>query len=157
SVGYSSCHWCHVMERESFMDAEIAAMLNEHFVSIKVDREERPDIDEIYMRALQIYLQMAGARVGGGWPLSMFLTPDAKPLVGGSSFPPRDKEGQTGFLTVLNKVHDAWAAEPERWQTTGDALADFVASSLEQRPIKAVLKIEEPLLDRMLRAMAADF
>ena len=112
SIGYSSCYWCHVMERESFMDEEIAAKLNKNFVCIKVDREERPDIDEIYMQALHVYLQLVGSKQGGGWPLSMFLTPDAKPLMGGTYFPPRDKDGRMGFLTVLDRVHEAWTAEP---------------------------------------------
>ena len=85
------------MERESFMDDEIAALLNKHFVCIKVDREERPDIDEIYMQALHVYLQLVGSKQGGGWPLSMFLTPDAKPLMGGTYFPPRDKDGRIGL------------------------------------------------------------
>ena len=76
SIGYSSCYWCHVMERESFLDDEIAAELNRHFVAVKVDREERPDLDEIYMRALQIYQRLAGAAGGGGWPLTLFLSPD---------------------------------------------------------------------------------
>ena len=87
SIGYSSCYWCHVMERESFMDDEIAKFLNEHFVCIKVDREERPDVDDIYMTSLSVYHQLVGSRQGGGWPLSMFLTPDAKPFVGGTYFP----------------------------------------------------------------------
>ncbi|HUE72860.1 MAG TPA: thioredoxin domain-containing protein, partial [Pirellulaceae bacterium] len=75
SIGYSSCHWCHVMERESFMDEEIAKFMNENFICIKVDREERPDIDSIYMTSLYTYNRLAGSRAGGGWPLSMFLTP----------------------------------------------------------------------------------
>src|SRR5690606_5796578 len=86
SIGYSSCYWCHVMERESFMNEEIAALLNEHFVCIKVDREERPDVDEIYMTALQALGQP------GGWPLSMFLTPDAEPIIGGTYFPPHSTD-----------------------------------------------------------------
>ena len=105
SIGYSSCYWCHVMERESrSWTNEIAAALNKNFVCIKVDREERPDIDEIYMQALHVYLQLVGSKQGGGWPLSMFLTPDAKPLMGGTYFPPRDKDGRMGFLTVLDRV-----------------------------------------------------
>ena len=95
SVGYSSCHWCHVMERESFENEEIAKIMNEHFVSIKVDREERPDIDEIYMKAVQM---MTGS---GGWPMSVFLTPDRKPYFGGTYFPPEDKFGRPGFRRVL--------------------------------------------------------
>src|SRR5262245_19227505 len=86
SIGYSSCHWCHVMERESFEDAEIAKYLNDHFVCIKVDREERPDVDAIYMAALQVYNQLAGTGRGGGWPLSKILTPEAEAFVGGTFF-----------------------------------------------------------------------
>ncbi len=134
SIGYSSCYWCHVMERESFMDDEIAAAMNKHFVCIKVDREERPDIDEIYMQALQSYLRLMGSNQSGGWPLSMFLTPDAKPLMGGSYFPPRDKDDRLGFLTVLERVQEAWSEDPQKWQKTGDSLADYVAENLKQRP-----------------------
>lgn len=87
SVGYSSCHWCHVMERESFLDEEIAEYLNKHFICIKVDREERPDVDEIYMEALNTWNRMTGSGRGGGWPLSMFLLPDGRPFFGGTYFP----------------------------------------------------------------------
>ena len=95
SIGYSACHWCHVMERESFENEAIAAFLNQHFVSIKVDREERPDLDDIYMAAVQL---MTG---GGGWPMSVFLTPDLKPFYGGTYFPPEDRFGRAGFMTLL--------------------------------------------------------
>ena len=98
SIGYSACHWCHVMERESFENEEIAAFLNEHFVSIKVDREERPDLDQIYMNVVQL---MTGH---GGWPMSMFLTPEQKPIFGGTYYPPQDRMGMPGFLTVLKEV-----------------------------------------------------
>ena len=87
SIGYSACHWCHVMERESFENPDIAALMNEHFVNIKVDREERPDLDQIYMSAVQA---MTGH---GGWPMSVFLTPDLKPFYGGTYFPPTDSRG----------------------------------------------------------------
>ncbi|MGD9723849.1 MAG: thioredoxin domain-containing protein [Pirellulales bacterium] len=157
SIGYSSCYWCHVMERESFMDEEIAAALNEHFVCIKVDREERPDIDEIYMHALHIYLQLLGSKQGGGWPLSMFLTPDAKPLMGGTYFPPRDREGLTGFLTIVGRVHEAWAADPEKWQKAGDSLATYVAETLAQQPIVTVPKLAPPLVISALRALAVRY
>src|SRR5437870_8386530 len=85
SVGYSTCHWCHVMERESFEDEEIARILNEHFVAIKVDREERPDVDQIYMSAV---MRLNG---NGGWPMTLFLTPDLKPFYGGTYYPPEDR------------------------------------------------------------------
>jgi uncharacterized protein YyaL (SSP411 family) len=157
SIGYSSCYWCHVMERESFMDEAIAAKLNQNFVCIKVDREERPDVDEIYMQALHVYLQLVGSKQGGGWPLSMFLTPDAKPLMGGTYFPPRDRDGITGFMTVLDRVLEAWNADPVKWQKSGDSLADYVAESLRQRPMLRVVKLDQKLVDSVLRAIAAQF
>ncbi len=116
SVGYSACHWCHVMERESFESEEIAALLNEHFVSIKVDREERPDIDEIYMNAVQM---MTGS---GGWPLTVFLTPALKPFYGGTYFPPDDRFGRPGFKTVLTELARVFAEERNKIQQTSDAL-----------------------------------
>ena len=91
SIGYSACHWCHVMEHESFENPEIAALMNEHFVNIKVDREERPDLDQIYMAAVQA---MTGH---GGWPMSVFLTPELKPFFGGTYFPPTDSRGMAGL------------------------------------------------------------
>jgi len=108
SVGYSTCHWCHVMERESFENEEIAKFLNENYVSIKLDREERPDVDQVYMTALQ-----ALTRQNGGWPLNMFLTPDLKPFFGGTYFPPKDQEGRMGFKTVLSEVDKVWKSKPE--------------------------------------------
>lgn len=103
SIGYSTCHWCHVMERESFENEEVARYLNEHFVSIKVDREERPDVDKIYMTFVQA---LSGS---GGWPLNVFLTPDRKPFYGGTYWPPESKYGRPGFLQVLRQLHEAWA------------------------------------------------
>ncbi|KAJ0265006.1 Catalytic protein [Hirschfeldia incana] len=102
SIGYSTCHWCHVMEVESFESEEVAKLLNESFVSIKVDREERPDVDKVYMSFVQALYG------GGGWPLSVFLSPDLKPLMGGTYFPPNDNYGRPGFKTLLKKVKDAW-------------------------------------------------
>src|SRR5258705_12412182 len=95
SIGYSTCHWCHVMERESFEDRAVAELLNQHFVPIKVDREERPDVDRLYMTAAQ------AMGLGGGWPLNMFLTPDLKPFFGGTYFPPESRFGHPGFRQVL--------------------------------------------------------
>ncbi|MBX7157071.1 MAG: thioredoxin domain-containing protein [Verrucomicrobiae bacterium] len=105
SIGYSTCHWCHVMERESFENHDVANVLNEHFVSIKVDREERPDIDKIYMTAVQLLGQ------GGGWPLSVWLTPDLKPFFGGTYFPPTNRHGRIGFIELLNKLNTVWQQE----------------------------------------------
>ncbi|MBZ5588922.1 MAG: thioredoxin domain-containing protein [Acidobacteriia bacterium] len=102
SIGYAACHWCHVMERESFEDPAIAALLADHFVAVKVDREERPDLDAVYMNAVQA---MTGS---GGWPLSVFLTPDLKPFFGGTYFPPEHRWGTASFREVLESVADAW-------------------------------------------------
>ncbi len=102
SIGYSTCHWCHVMERESFENEEIARFLKEHFVSIKVDREERPDVDKIYMTFVQ------GMTGSGGWPLNVFVTPDRKPFFGGTYWPPESKYGRPSFLQVLQQVASAW-------------------------------------------------
>jgi len=102
SIGYSTCHWCHVMERESFEDEKVGAFLNEHFVSIKVDREERPDVDKIYMTFVQ------ASTGGGGWPMNVFLTPELKPFLGGTYFPPDNRHGRPGFLQVLQQVAALW-------------------------------------------------
>jgi len=102
SIGYSTCHWCHVMERESFENEEIAALLNRHFVPVKVDREERPDVDRIYMTFVQ-------ATTGsGGWPLSVWLTPELRPFYGGTYFPPETRWGRPGFRQVLEQIALAW-------------------------------------------------
>ena len=102
SIGYSTCHWCHVMERESFEDEKVGAFLNEHFVSIKVDREERPDVDKIYMTFVQ------ATTGGGGWPMNVFLTPELKPFLGGTYFPPDDRQGRPSFLQVLQQIAALW-------------------------------------------------
>lgn len=120
SIGYATCHWCHVMERESFENEATAEILNTHFVSIKVDREERPDIDRIYMSAVQA---MGGQ---GGWPLSVFLTPDRKPFYGGTYFPPRDAYGRPGFPTLLQRIADVWQKESEDVLHSADELAKYL-------------------------------
>ncbi len=102
SIGYSTCHWCHVMAHESFEDQKIADYLNEHYISIKVDREERPGIDQIYMAATQA---MTGS---GGWPMSVFLLPDTKPFYAGTYFPPRESHGRPGFMEILQGIHEVW-------------------------------------------------
>ncbi len=128
SIGYSSCHWCHVMERESFENEAVAKLLNDWFVCIKVDREERPDIDAIYMTALQVYGN------GGGWPLSMFLTADGRPILGGTYWPPDDREvdGHTisGFKTILKTVHDAAKDRPKDLDEQADKLATATRAAL---------------------------
>jgi uncharacterized protein YyaL (SSP411 family) len=113
SIGYSTCHWCHVMERESFEDEKVAAFLNPHFVSIKVDREERPDVDKIYMTFVQ------AATGSGGWPLNVFLTPELKPFFGGTYFPPDNRQGRPGFLQLLRQIHEVW--QTRRGEIAGSA------------------------------------
>ncbi|MDZ4857518.1 MAG: thioredoxin domain-containing protein [Candidatus Hydrogenedentes bacterium] len=120
SIGYSACHWCHVMERESFEKEDVADILNAHFISIKVDREERPDIDEIYMTAVQI---LTGS---GGWPMSVWLTPELKPFYGGTYYPPEDMYGRPGFKTVLNSIAQTWKERRDEVSKSADQLTDYV-------------------------------
>ncbi|MBI3697891.1 MAG: thioredoxin domain-containing protein [Acidobacteria bacterium] len=129
SVGYSTCHWCHVMEEESFEDLEIARYLNAHYVAIKVDREERPDIDAIYMAAVQ---SLTG---GGGWPMTVWLTPDRKPFYGGTYFPARDGDRgvSTGFLTLLQKLQQIYATEPDRVAASAAEITRAIEQSLAPR------------------------
>ncbi len=123
SVGYSACHWCHVMERESFEDAATAALMNELFVNIKVDREERPDIDAIYMDAVQA---LTGQ---GGWPMSVFLTPEGKPFYGGTYFPPEPRYGMPAFRQLLRSVADAWRSRPEQVEGQAQRLTEMLNRS----------------------------
>ena len=128
SIGYSACHWCHVMERESFEDATVAELMNELFVSIKVDREERPDIDQIYMKAVQA---MTG---GGGWPLTAFLTPDGIPYYGGTYFPPVPRHGMPSFTQVLRAAGDAYRDRPEEVRSTGTRLIEALKQAAGSPP-----------------------
>jgi len=128
SIGYSTCHWCHVMERESFEDEEVADFLNRHFVSIKVDREERPDVDRIYMTAVQA---MAGQ---GGWPLSVFLTPSLKPFYGGTYFPPISRSGLPGFLDLLQQVQSAWHRRRAEIERSAAEFHQHLARALQPSP-----------------------
>ncbi len=152
SIGYSSCHWCHVMERESFMDEEIAAFLNENFVCIKVDREERPDIDSIYMTSLRVFNEMIGSRRGGGWPLTMFLTPDAKPFFGGTYFPARDGDrgAATGFKTLAERIAAAWATSRDRVRRDADVLTSVTRKELSGRRDRETTEIKSTWIDDCL-------
>ena len=159
SVGYSACHWCHVMERESFENEDIAALMNQHFVSIKVDREERPDIDNIYMQAVQALTQQ------GGWPMTVFLTPDGRPFYGGTYFPPDDRRyGQQvmpGFTRLLLSMADAYKNRRQDVEEQASQVADY----LKQRsssPLRGKLgspsgEIPLELLNTASRALAAEF
>ncbi|HSW49565.1 MAG TPA: thioredoxin domain-containing protein, partial [Bryobacteraceae bacterium] len=125
SVGYATCHWCHVMERESFEDERIAALLNEHFVPVKVDREERPDVDRIYMLFVQ-------ATTGsGGWPMSVWLTPELKPFHGGTYFPPDDRYGRPGFGRVLQHVAQAWKDNRDTIIQQSESVLEELRSRIE--------------------------
>jgi uncharacterized protein len=124
SIGYAACHWCHVMERESFEDDATAAIMNARYVNIKVDREERPDIDSIYMQAVQA---MTGH---GGWPMTMFLTPDGTPFYGGTYFPKEDRHGMPSFKRILGSVADAYAQKPEAVEATKASIREMFASGL---------------------------
>ena len=124
SIGYAACHWCHVMERECFEIPAIAALMNEHFVSIKVDREERPDLDDVYMAAVQA---MTGS---GGWPMSVFLTPDLRPFFGGTYFPPEDRHGLAGFPRVLTSVAEAYRSRRAEVDQQAGVLADHLQATL---------------------------
>jgi uncharacterized protein YyaL (SSP411 family) len=156
SIGYSSCHWCHVMERESFENPEVAKLLNDWFVSIKVDREERPDIDSIYMTALNV----TGER--GGWPLSMFLTADGKPIGGGTYWPADDRERDgekiRGFKTILRTVHQ-WAGEkPAEVRDQADRLAAETKLVLARAvPGKALVDLNRALVDGVVDALKDEF
>src|SRR5215212_12210822 len=124
SIGYSACHWCHVMERESFEDPQIAEVLNEDYVAIKVDREERPDVDSIYMQAVQM---MTGH---GGWPMSMFLTPDGKPFFAGTYFPPDERHGMPSFRRVLEHVVNVYRSRRNEVEEASNEVQKALSSQL---------------------------
>ena len=145
SIGYSACHWCHVMERESFEDPSIAALMNEHFVNVKVDREERPDLDNLYMSAVQ-------ALTGhGGWPMSVFLTPDLEPFYGGTYYPPTDSRGMPGFPRVLLSVERAWKERRDEIITAAAEMAGQLRSAGEIPTSEGDL--DARLLDNATRAL----
>ncbi len=125
SVGYSTCYWCHVMERESFSDPDIAKQLNDAFVAIKLDREERPDLDEIYMAATQLLTE------SGGWPNSVFLTPEGKPFFAGTYFPPDDRHGRPGFPRVLTAIREAWALRRAEVTQQAETLSEAIRRQAE--------------------------
>ncbi|MFN7994409.1 MAG: thioredoxin domain-containing protein [Bryobacteraceae bacterium] len=143
SIGYSTCHWCHVMERESFENEQTAALLNRHFVPIKVDREERPDVDRIYMTFVQA---ITG---GGGWPMSVWLTPDLKPFYGGTYYPPESRYGHPGFPMVLERIAEAWKEDHDRiLESSQDVIAQLTkqATVAAARP-DSILRLDKDVLD----------
>ena len=151
SIGYAACHWCHVMERESFEDAATAAYMNDHFVAIKVDREERPDLDQLYMGAVQA---MTGQ---GGWPMSVFLTPDGRPFYGGTYYPDEPRHGMPSFRQVLEGVARAWREQRDELESAG---ARLVSTLVEQQRVDAGAAADDPtraLLDEAAAGIYGSF
>ena len=156
SIGYSSCYWCHVMERESFNNEECAKLLNESYICIKVDREERPDIDHIYMTALH-----ALRSGGGGWPLSMFLLPDGRPIVGGTYWPREDKavdgEKALGFMSLLRIVRDHWKEDPKAIEKQAEKLAEGTVQALSTGPGIAIVSLDRKFVDGIVDELKDEF
>ncbi|KTB48032.1 Conserved protein containing a thioredoxin domain [Dehalogenimonas alkenigignens] len=149
SIGYSACHWCHVMAHESFENPETARLMNQHFVNIKVDREERPDLDSVYMAAVQT---MTGH---GGWPMTVFLTPDGRPFYGGTYFPPEDRHGLPAFPRVLEAVADTFRSQPARIAQTAGRLESALKRS---EPCgSGLIALAPDILHRAYQALAQDF
>jgi uncharacterized protein len=151
SVGYSSCHWCHVMEHESFEDEEVARMLNESFISVKVDREERPDVDEAYMTAVQL---TAGR---GGWPMSAFLTPDRKPFFAGTYFPKEDRGQYPGFKSVLRQISSAWKSRRADVRKAADGIAEALRETFSTRAPGTFTPLGPKLLNEAVERQISDF
>ena len=149
SIGYSACHWCHVMERESFENPKIAQVMNEHYVSIKVDREERPDLDEIYMAAVQ------GMTGSGGWPMTVFLTPDLRPFYGGTYFPPEDRYGRPGFPRVLEAVSRHFHQQRSQVETQAQRLTEFLVQNAD--PLTGGGVLGEQILARAPAQLASNY
>ncbi len=149
SIGYSTCHWCHVMEHESFEKERVAGVLNRDFVSIKVDREERPDVDDIYMAAVQT---MTGS---GGWPLSLFLTPEGKPFYGGTYYPPEDRYGHPGFVTLAAAIAEAWKTRRPELESSAEDLLAHLKAGAEGLPGGAMVGPE--VLETAARSFRAQF
>jgi len=149
SIGYSACHWCHVMERESFEDPDVAALMNEHFVCVKVDREERPDVDAIYMDACQA---MTG---GGGWPLNVFITPEQVPFYAGTYFPPQPRQGMPSWRQVLEAVADAWEQRREEIREHGEDIAARLSGGARLRA--SAQEFDPGALDGAVAALRQNF
>src|SRR5712692_4066138 len=150
SIGYSTCHWCHVMAHESFENEETAAIMNREFVNIKVDREERPDVDRVYMTFVQ------ATTGGGGWPMSVWLTPDLKPFVGGTYFPPEDRYGQPGFKKVLERIAAAWKRDHEKIVDQSSKIISALRES-QAAQSAASAKIDSQVFDRAYEQFVRTF
>lgn len=150
SVGYSTCYWCHVMERQSFENPEVAAVMNAHFVNIKVDREERPDVDQLYMTAVQVQTHH------GGWPMSAFLTPDLQYFYGGTYFPPHDAHGRPGFVTLLEAIAEAWQNRREEVRRSAEQFTRILRELARVSPSRRSMRVDASTLRRLLEASTDD-
>jgi uncharacterized protein YyaL (SSP411 family) len=151
SVGYSTCYWCHVMERQSFENEAIAAEMNSRFVNIKVDREERPDVDQLYMTAVQVLTHQ------GGWPMSVFLTPDLRPFYGGTYFPPTDQYGRRGFVSILRGIEDAYRNRRTEVQQAADQISDILRQIARPRAPESPVTISYEWVDELVERSVADY
>jgi uncharacterized protein len=151
SIGYSACHWCHVFRRECLEDEEIAGVLNENFISIKVDREERPDIDEIYMKAVT---SMTGS---GGWPLNVFLTPKLEPFFGGTYFPPTPRYGMPGFSSILRGVTNAWKTERDQIEQSASQMVEALSETFRSTSIDETGVFDKGVFDSCFSELASTF
>ena len=149
SIGYAACHWCHVMAHESFEDADTAAYMNAHFINIKVDREERPDLDGIYMTAV---VALTGS---GGWPMSVFLTPEGQPFLGGTYFPPAPRHGLPSFKEVLQHVDKLWREERGKVTQAGQQLIGQIKQA--ELPSGASQPLKKETLDAAVMALAQSY
>ena len=148
SIGYSTCHWCHVMEHESFEDEEVAKLMNEHFISIKVDREERPDIDNIYMSVCQM---MTGS---GGWPLTVILRPDKKPFFAGTYFPKHSRPGRVGMIDLVAQISDAWKNKRADIDKSAEEITQYL--NVQSSPSNND-KVKESILDDAFNSFNSRF
>jgi hypothetical protein len=151
SIGYSTCHWCHVMAHESFENPEVAAVMNREFVNIKVDREERPDVDRVYMTFVQ------ATTGGGGWPMSVWLTPELKPFVGGTYFPPEDRWGQPGFTKVLERIAAAWKQDREKISEQGTKIIAALEQGAAAGPAGSATKLGAATIEAAYQQIARSY
>ena len=151
SVGYSTCYWCHVMERQSFENEAVAAEMNRLFVNIKVDREERPDVDQLYMTAVQLLTRH------GGWPMSVWLTPDLRPFYGGTYFPPTDQYGRPGFVTLLRALEDAYRNRRDEVEKSADQIVQILRQLARPSSPEAPITIDLPFIESLVDRSVSDY
>ncbi|CAN5498896.1 hypothetical protein BH09PLA1_BH09PLA1_21490 [soil metagenome] len=151
SVGYSTCYWCHVMERQCFENEAIAKEMNERFINIKVDREERPDVDQLYMTAVQVLTRQ------GGWPMSVFLLPDLRPFYGGTYFPPVDSHGRPGFPTLLRALDDAYHNRRKDVEQSAAQLKNILEQLAEPAPPEQAMHIDQKFIDELIDRSTSDY